>query len=140
MPKDHMLLFPADADVPWPLGEDDYSCQLRFVLDRVGDKWSVLIMTILRDQPLYYSELRRRIDGISQRVLTLSLRKLERDGLVLRSVTPSSPPRVEYSLTEVGSSLHKQVVLMLEWAADHAAYITEHRARHDQLAAAEDKR
>ncbi|NUR87011.1 MAG: helix-turn-helix transcriptional regulator, partial [Nonomuraea sp.] len=86
----------------------DVRCELRDVLDRVGDKWSVLVMSLLGGGPKRYSELQRAIDGISQRMLTLTLRSLERDGLVTRTVTPTSPPRVDYALTAVGETLSDQ--------------------------------
>jgi DNA-binding HxlR family transcriptional regulator len=79
------------------------------VLNRVGDKWSMMIVMMLADGPRRFSELKRAIDGISQRMLTLSLRGLERDGLVTRTVTPTIPPRVDYELTELGDSLREPV-------------------------------
>jgi DNA-binding HxlR family transcriptional regulator len=78
---------------------------VREVLNRVGDKWSVLIVALLGDQPKRFSELRRMIEGISQRMLTLTLKGLERDGLIIRTVYPSMPRRVEYQLTNLGRSL-----------------------------------
>ncbi|NUR28530.1 MAG: helix-turn-helix transcriptional regulator [Catenulispora sp.] len=102
-------------------------CELREVLDRIGDKWSVLVMALLGDGSRRYSELQRAIDGISQRMLTLTLRSLERDGLVERLVTPTSPPRVDYRLTPVGQTLSGQVNALIGWADEHRGYV--HAAR-----------
>ncbi|MDQ3074191.1 MAG: helix-turn-helix transcriptional regulator [Pseudomonadota bacterium] len=104
------------------------------VLNRVGDKWSMLIVMMLADGPRRFSELKRAIDGISQRMLTLSLRGLERDGLVTRTVTPSIPPRVDYELTELGASLREPVKALGEWAFEHIACIRAAQARFDALA------
>ncbi|WP_223198455.1 winged helix-turn-helix transcriptional regulator [Solihabitans fulvus] len=108
------------------------TCLLRDVLDRVGDKWSVLVMALLGDGSRRYSELRRGIDGISQRMLTLTLRSLERDGLVERTVTPSSPPRVDYGLTAVGETLSVEVSSLIRWAEQHREYVGTSRIRYDQ--------
>lgn len=89
------------------------------VLNRVGDKWSMLIVMKLSAGPLRFNELKRQIDGISQRMLTLSLRGLERDGLVSRKVTPSIPPRVDYALTQLGVSLRGPVKGLGDWAIAH---------------------
>ncbi|GAA1971810.1 helix-turn-helix domain-containing protein [Catenulispora subtropica] len=102
-------------------------CELREVLDRIGDKWSVLVMALLSDGTKRYSELQRAIEGISQRMLTLTLRSLERDGLVERLVTPTSPPRVDYRLTPVGETLSGQVNALIGWADEHRGYV--HAAR-----------
>jgi DNA-binding HxlR family transcriptional regulator len=101
------------------------------VLNRVGDKWSMLIVMILADGPKRFSELKRGIDGISQRMLTLSLRGLERDGLVDRTVTPTIPPRVDYELTELGRSLREPVKALGDWAYAHIACIRAAQARFD---------
>ena len=110
------------------------ACPVRAVLDRVGDKWSVLIVGMLHDGPKRFSELRRAIDGISQRMLTLTLRGLERDGLVTRTVTPSVPPRVDYELTRVGRTLIEPLTALAEWAEAHRAKIQESRVRFDARA------
>ena len=86
------------------------------VLSRIGDKWSMLIVQCLSDGPQRFSELRRAIPTISQRMLTLTLRGLERDGLVTRTVTPSIPPRVDYALTALGASLRGPVGALSQWA------------------------
>ena len=102
------------------------------VLNRVGDKWSMLIVMMLSDGPRRFSELKRAIDGISQRMLTLSLRGLERDGLVTRTVTPSIPPRVDYELTELGISLRDPVRELGDWAIAHIACIRAAQLRFDE--------
>lgn len=107
------------------------TCLLRDVLDRVGDKWSVLVMALLGAGPRRYSDLRRSVDGISQRMLTLTLRGLERDGLISRTVTPTTPPQVHYALTPVGQTLSVQVAALIAWADDHRHYIATSRVRYD---------
>ena len=104
------------------------------VLNRVGDKWSMLIVMMLADGPRRFSELKRAIDGISQCMLTLSLRGLERDGLVTRTVTPTIPPRVDYELTELGVSLREPVKALGEWAFEHIGCIRAAQARFDAIA------
>jgi DNA-binding HxlR family transcriptional regulator len=89
------------------------------VLNRVGDKWSMQIVMALGFGSRRFSELKREIDGISQRMLTLSLRGLERDGLITRTVTPTIPPRVDYELTELGLSLRTPVRALGQWADEH---------------------
>ncbi|MFI6602224.1 winged helix-turn-helix transcriptional regulator [Nonomuraea sp. NPDC050536] len=110
---------------------NDVRCELRDVLDRVGDKWSVLVMDLLGHGPRRYSELQRHIEGISQRMLTLTLRSLERDGLVTRTVTPTSPPRVDYALTRVGETLSVEVGSLLRWAERHREYVATSRTAYD---------
>lgn len=101
------------------------------VLNRVGDKWSMMIVMMLAQGPMRFSELKRAIDGISQRMLTLSLRGLERDGLVTRTVTPTIPPRVDYELTELGDSLRTPVKALGEWAIEHIGCIRAAQGRFD---------
>lgn len=121
----------AHTHVRMPIGEDHPVCRLRDVLDRIGDKWSVLVLHLLGEGPRRYSELQRSIDGISQRMLTLTLRSLERDGLVSRAVTPTSPPRVDYSLTDVGKTLIGEVSQLIRWAENHREYVAASRRRYD---------
>jgi DNA-binding HxlR family transcriptional regulator len=102
------------------------------VLARIGEKWSVLIIMMLSERSRRFSELRRMIGGISQRMLTLCLRGLERDGLVRRTVFPVVPPRVEYELTPLGRSLCEPVIALGNWALDHIAEIDAARAAFDQ--------
>ena len=101
------------------------------VLDRVGDKWSVLVVVMLGDGPKRFNELRRSIASISQRMLTLTLRGLERDGLVTRTVFPTIPPRVDYELTELGRSLLQPVRALGSWARENRARILQARLRFD---------
>jgi DNA-binding HxlR family transcriptional regulator len=131
MAEDGTLTRVAHTDVRSPISEQHPTCQLRDVLDRVGDKWSVLVMNLLGTGSKRYSELHRAIDGISQRMLTLTLRSLERDGLVQRTVTPTSPPRVDYDLTPIGQTLSAQVGDLINWAEDHREYIAASRHRYD---------
>jgi DNA-binding HxlR family transcriptional regulator len=104
---------------------------VREVLNRVGDKWSVLIVSLLADGPKRFSALRRAIDGISQRMLTLTLKGLERDGLVTRMVFPTIPPRVEYELTELGRTLRRPIQTLAKWAQDNRERIQQSRNRYD---------
>ena len=106
-------------------------CPVREVLSRVGDKWSVLIVAVLRDGSMRFSDLRRSIDGISQRMLTLTLRGLERDGLVTRTVTPTTPPRVDYALTPLGRTLLEPIMALAEWAETNRPAIHTARRRYD---------
>jgi DNA-binding HxlR family transcriptional regulator len=103
----------------------------REVLNRVGDKWSVYVVRLLGEGPRRFSELKRTIDGISQRMLTLTLRGLERDGLVTRTVFPTVPPRVDYELTELGRTLLEPVRALATWAAEHRQTIQAARNRFD---------
>ena len=102
------------------------------VLARVGDKWSVLVIMLLGDGPRRFNELKRMIGGISQRMLTLTLRGLERDGLVTRTVFPTIPPRVDYELTDLGRGLQQPVRELGQWAMDHQREIQDARARFDR--------
>jgi len=104
------------------------------VLARVGDKWSVLIVALLGDGPKRFNEIKRMVGGISQRMLTLTLRGLERDGLVTRTVFPTVPPRVDYALTELGRSLWKPVEALGSWARENQDQIAAARQRFDARA------
>jgi len=101
------------------------------VLDRIGDKWSVLVVVMLGNGPKRFNELRRSIASISQRMLTLTLRGLERDGLVTRTMFPTIPPRVDYELTKLGRSLLLPVGALGEWARENHAKIVEARREFD---------
>lgn len=103
------------------------------VLNRVGDKWSMQVVMDLASGPKRFSELKRALDGVSQRMLTLTLRGLERDGLVTRTVTPTIPPRVDYELTELGISLREPVRALGQWALDHIDCIFSAQQRYDSL-------
>jgi DNA-binding HxlR family transcriptional regulator len=101
------------------------------LLARIGDKWTVLIVSTLGEGSKRFNELRREIPSVSQRMLTLTLRNLERDGLVSRAVTPSIPPRVDYALTDLGYSLLKPVTALSQWALDNVEAIHEAQAHFD---------
>ena len=105
---------------------------VREVLKLVGDKWSVLIVGMLGKGSLRFSELKRRVEGISQRMLTLTLRGLERDGLLTRTVTPSIPPRVDYELTTMGLTLLEPVLALAKWSERHRESIQAARDRFDR--------
>ncbi len=105
---------------------------VRDVLNRIGDKWSVQIVALLGEGSMRFSELRRSIERISQRMLTLTLRGLERDGLVLRTVYAEIPPRVEYDLTKLGRTLLVPIQGLAEWAEENRTAIQENRAGFDR--------
>src|SRR3954466_12499754 len=105
------------------------------MLVRVGDKWSVNVIYVLGAAgTLRFGELRRRLDGISQRMLTVTLRGLERDGLVRRAMYPEVPPRVEYALTPLGATLRDIVRELIDWSGRHLAEVDRARARYDERA------
>src|SRR6186713_3721131 len=107
-------------------------CQtISSLLQRIGDKWSVLVVSTLGAGPRRFNELRREIPSVSQRMLTLTLRNLERDGLVSRTVTPSIPPRVDYELTELGRSLQKPICGLATWATENVETIHQAQAKYD---------
>jgi len=113
-----------------PASED---CRnLSSILARVGDKWTVLIVVLLGDGPKRFNEIKRMVGGISQRMLTFTLRGLERDGLVTRTVFPTTPPRVEYELTKLGSTLWKAVEPLSSWARTHLSEILTSRKQFDE--------
>ena len=101
------------------------------LLQRIGDKWSVLVVQTLGDGSRRFNELRREIPTVSQRMLTLTLRNLERDGLVRRTVTPIIPPRVDYELTELGRSLQGPICGLVEWSMDNVGAIHAAQDRYD---------
>jgi DNA-binding HxlR family transcriptional regulator len=118
---------------------DDPACEVRNILDRIADKWSLLVICVLADGVHRFGELRREIDGISQRMLTLTLRQLEREGLVTRTVFPVVPPRVDYALTPLGSTLLDTFQTLVAWAGEHGNEIVEARAAYDARVAAEER-
>ncbi len=112
-----------------PASED---CRdLRSILALVGDKWTVLIVVLLGDGPKRFNEIRRMVDGISQRMLTFTLRGLERDGLVTRTVFPTTPQRVDYELTKLGSTLWEAIEPLSLWARAHVGEILTSRKQFD---------
>ena len=118
---------PNDAH-QWDTRED---CEVRQILDRIADKWSLLAIALLEGRTLRFNELRREIDGISQRMLSVTLRQLERDGLVTRTVYPVVPPRVEYALTPLGASLHSTVQALVTWTESNQDTVAAARAAYD---------
>ncbi|MDY0816040.1 helix-turn-helix domain-containing protein [Kitasatospora purpeofusca] len=112
----------------WDTRED---CEVRQILDRIADKWSLLVIALLDRGSLRFTELRREIDGVSQRMLTVTLRQLERDGLVERTVHAVVPPRVDYALTPLGRTLHETVRSLVAWTEAHQREIATARASYD---------
>jgi DNA-binding HxlR family transcriptional regulator len=111
------------------------SCKpVKAVMSRVGDKWSMLIVIALRDGPLRFNEIKRATGEISQRMLTLTLRSMERDGFVSRTVTPTNPPRVDYELTALGHSLREPVEALGRWAFEHQDRIRDAQTAFDARA------
>jgi DNA-binding HxlR family transcriptional regulator len=126
MVKERTAVGPCTA---WP--ED--SAFIREVLDRIGDKWTVLVLSTLGDRTLRYSDLMASIPGVSQRMLTVTLKALERDGLVVRQAYAEVPPRVEYHVTELGDSLQRAVMQLAQWAAEHHTTVAASRALHERV-------
>ncbi len=117
---------------PSELEHNPANCHAREMLARVGDKWSVYVIHVLDDAgTLRFNELRNEVEGISQRMLTVTLRGMERDGLVTRTVYPEVPPRVEYALTPLGATLRKLVGGLVEWSGAHLAEVDAARAAYD---------
>jgi DNA-binding HxlR family transcriptional regulator len=106
-------------------------CRAREILDRVGDKWTLYVVSLLGSGTHRFSELQRAIDGITPRMLTVTVRNLERDGLVTRTVYPVVPPRVDYELTTIGQTLLEAVTPLVEWAGTHLVDIDTARAAYD---------
>jgi len=109
-------------------------CPARQVLDHVTSRWGVWVLMALRERQLRFYELRERIEGISEKMLSQTLRALVRDGLVARTVTPSSPPRVSYALTPLGQGTSEPLASMFAWIRDHAADIVAGQAEFDRAA------
>ncbi|MBB3446311.1 DNA-binding HxlR family transcriptional regulator [Rhizobium sp. BK379] len=107
---------------------------MRQILDRIADKWSLLVIALLEKRTLRFTELRRSIDGISQRMLTTTLRQLERDGLIERTVYPVVPPRVEYALTDLGCTLHDTIKALVVWTETNQTKIIAARRSYDERA------
>ncbi|MGC5287985.1 winged helix-turn-helix transcriptional regulator [Micromonospora sp. DT231] len=117
-------------NVPFAPGQAR-ACTVRQVLDRVGGKWSIGILVAASNGPVRFTELERHIEGISRRMLTLTLRNLERDGLLRRTVYPTVPPKVEYTATPMALELYESLVALTAWAERHRRAIAEARTRYD---------
>lgn len=122
------LTGPACTDRPGPAP----ACTVREVLDRVGGKWSIGILIAAAQRPVRFTELERCVEGISRRMLTLTLRNLERDGLLRRTVHPTVPHRVDYVATPIALELYESLVAITAWAQRHRAEITAARAAYDR--------
>ncbi|WP_433246078.1 winged helix-turn-helix transcriptional regulator [Streptosporangium sp. CA-135522] len=118
-------------DTPAPYGHTPANCRAREILGRIGDKWSLYVIAQLSDGTKRFTALKREIDGISQRMLTVTLRGLERDGIVSRTMYPVMPPRVDYALTPLGRTLLEAVSFLTSWAEEHVEEIEATRARYD---------
>lgn len=114
-----------------PPDVDDGTCPVRSILDRVGDRWTALVVSNLAEGPLRFSEIKRRVKGISQRMLTETLRGLERDGMVSRTQFPTIPPKVEYALRPLGESLLGPVQMLVRWSVEHREEIGSARREYD---------
>src|ERR1700729_401919 len=129
----HIKVPVSKAPVLPPNAHLDSDCRgVASVLARVGDKWTVFVIMLLGDGPRRFNEIKRMIGGISQRMLTLTLRGLERDGLVTRTVFPTIPPRVDYELPKLGRGLWKPVEALSEWAKSHQTEIETARGKFDR--------
>ncbi|MEE1797679.1 MULTISPECIES: helix-turn-helix domain-containing protein [unclassified Streptomyces] len=106
-------------------------CPSRPILDQIADKWSMMVMAVL-DKPTRFNEIKRRLEGVTQRVLTQTLRRLERNGMVTRRVLPTSPVGVEYSLTPLGESLREPFGRLYDWTVNNADEIRAHQRDYDQ--------
>jgi DNA-binding HxlR family transcriptional regulator len=111
------------------------TCPTRHLLDRISDKWVSLVLTALGDGPARYSDLSRRIAGVSQKMLTQTLRSLERDGIISRAVTPSVPVRVDYELTDLGRTLMPLIAAIKSWAETHMPEVNAARTAYDEVSA-----
>jgi DNA-binding HxlR family transcriptional regulator len=121
-----------DVTTPQPYAHESSDCRaVSSILARVGDKWSVFVIMLLSNGPRRFNEIKRMVGGISQRMLTLTLRGLERDGLVTRTVFPTIPPRVDYELTDLGRALSKPVEALGRWAFENQREIKDARVRFD---------
>jgi DNA-binding HxlR family transcriptional regulator len=121
---------------PHPLHED---CEkVSRILAHIGEKWSMLVVMLLRDGPRRFNDIKRNTGGISQQMLTRTLRALERDGMVTRTIFPTSPPQVEYRLTELGRSMSEPVLAFGSWVREHLAEVEAARRRFDERNGAAD--
>lgn len=117
--------------IPFEPGTNPGCGKVKEILSRLGDKWTILAITMLVQEPRRFNELRRLIGGISQQMLTRTLKALEHDGMVTRKVHPTVPPQVEYSLTDLGRSLAVPLIQLATWVVDHLNEIEAQQAHHD---------
>ena len=117
----------------------DQNCPTRLVLNRVADKWTVLLVGCLAERTMRFGELRRTVNGISQKMLTQTLRGMERDGLISRKVYPTVPPKVEYSLTGLGKTLVAMLEQVRDWSEDHIEQVLAAQAAYDANINAEEE-
>jgi DNA-binding HxlR family transcriptional regulator len=110
------------------------NCPTREILDLISDKWSTLIISLLHESPKRFSELQRRIEGISQKMLTQNLRNLERSGLLTRTVYPQVPPKVEYNLTPLGETLYVPISAVQRWAEAYISQVQQAQQNYDHRA------
>ncbi|MGH3379939.1 MAG: winged helix-turn-helix transcriptional regulator [Actinoallomurus sp.] len=122
-------------DAPGPDWVFRVDCPSRPILDQIADKWSVMAMAVL-EEPRRFNEIKRRLEGVTQRVLTQTLRRLERNGMVARRVLPTSPVGVEYSLTPLGRSLQEPFAHLYAWTVEHADEIRRRQEDYDARTAA----
>ena len=127
----HLVSSAKPRDVKAPPNPFDSKCPTRVVLDRIADKWTVLVLGLLCKEPLRFNQLRREIDGLTQKMLSQTLKALERDGLVARKVTPTVPITVEYSITPLGETLSATVEELQRWARDHIGEVVKAQKRYD---------
>ena len=118
-------------DAPATLRASSVCSGVSDLLGQVGDKWTVQVVVALVDRPRRFNDLKREMQGISQQMLTRTLKALERDGMVERTVHASTPPRVEYALTTLGRSFSEAVRRLADWVVEHSILIREHRRRHE---------
>ena len=131
--QERRFLGPSHMALP-PLPGISHDCRrVGSILGLVGDKWTVLIVMVLREQPRRFNDIKRTVGGISQQMLTRTLKALERDGMLTRTVYPTVPPQVEYSLTALGHSLAEPVMRLGEWAGTHLEEIEDNRFRYDRM-------
>jgi DNA-binding HxlR family transcriptional regulator len=117
------------GDGPGDLFDPD--CPTRLLLDRIGDKWTALVVLLLSDGPMRFSQVRGQLGRVAPKVLAQTLRRMERDGLVTREVFAEVPPRVEYELTDLGQSLIEPIAVLADWAEVHVGQITAAQAAYD---------
>ncbi|MFE6735760.1 winged helix-turn-helix transcriptional regulator [Microbacterium sp. NPDC057650] len=149
MAQEGTSTFPSSLEVPTPAARDCVEvgdpfqwdvredCEVRQILDRIADKWSLLVIALLDTRSMRFGELGREIHGVSKRMLTVTLRNLERDGLVHRTIYAEVPPRVEYRLTTMGSTLHRTVQTLVDWTEEHQDQIAYARESFDRAQTAE---